>query len=285
MTSRLIVALSLCAGLMAAAPAMSQPAPTAYEVLATTHAKAMVNVKFTSKFGAEEEEGEVPGVIIDKGGLVLVSNDNLRGINARFGAPGAESANIKVLVGEDTEGVDAKVIARDSELGLAWVQIEKAAEGGYAFVDFEAGAESRAGERVMVISQLSKFFDRATVVTEGVVAGVTVRPRRTLIPSLELATTEWGVPVFDANAKPVGLMTIILPEKEELESMPGGPGEVLKGIPGGKIVLPAAEVAAATKRAREAAASGQGEPAAPVAPATPPGEAPAAPGSGEGAPK
>jgi len=279
MTARLLAALALSCGLLVTGAARAQGGATPYEKLITQHASAMVNIKFTSKMDSNEEEGEIPGVMIEKTGLVLTSNDSLRGVSARFGAPAATATNMKVLVGEDTEGVDAKIVARDSELGLAWVQIDKPAEAGYVFVDFGSGSQVRAGESIMVISQLSKFFDRAASVSEGVVSCVTAKPRKMMIPSLALATAEWGVPVFDAQAKPVGIMTIVLPEKEELEAIPGGPGEILKGIPGGKLILPADEVAAATKRAKEAAASGKGEPATEA-----PKEAPKAEGAPVAAP-
>jgi hypothetical protein len=260
---------------LAGAPAPAQSAGTGYEKLIAERAPALVNIKFTMKVESEEQESEVPGVIIERTGLVLTSNDNLRGLGARFGQRGATASNMKVMIGADTEGVEACVVARDSELGLAWVQITSPAEGGYPFVDFAQGAQASAGQPVMVLSQLSKFFDRAHTVTEGVVSCVTLRPRKMLIPSLALATADWGVPVFDAEGRAVGMLTILLPETEELVAVPGGPGEILKNIPGGKLVLPADEVAAATKRAKEAIASGQGEPepapepAPAIEPATP----------------
>jgi len=272
MVSRLLSAAIISSAMLVAAPALGQgSAPNAYEKLAAANSGALVNIKFILKAEGQEQEEETPGVIIEKDGLVLTSNVPFGGLAAKFGGPAVTPTNIKILIGDDTQGIDAKIIARDSELGLAWLKPDAPDAKGYSFVDFSKGVKPRAGDVVMVLSQLSKFFDRAGLVSEGRVAAITSKPRTLLIPSLALGATDFGVPAFDGEARPVGVFTIILPEREEIENAPGGMPEILNGIPGGKMILPADEVVAATKRAKELAASGAGEPA----PAETPAPAPA----------
>ncbi len=262
MVSRMFCAVLVSSVLtLCGATALAQNA-NPYEKLVTQHASAMVNIKFILKAEGQEQEEETPGVMIEKDGLVLSSNVAFGGLAAMFGGPAVQPADIKILIGEDTQGVEAKLIARDSELGLAWLRIDKPDANGYAFVDFSKGAPARTGDAIMALSQLGKFFDRASLVTEGRVACTTKKPRTLFIPSLTLAGTDFGVPAFDSEARPVGVFTIVLPEKEEIQSAPGGMQEILKGVAGGKMILPSEDVVAATKRAKETAASGAAEPAA-----------------------
>src|ERR1700754_3835669 len=71
-------------------------------------APALVNVKYIVKFGDTEREVEISGVMIEPNGLVLCPG---RGV-----ARGrATATNLKILAGEDEDGVEAKILARDSE--------------------------------------------------------------------------------------------------------------------------------------------------------------------------
>lgn len=254
----------------------------AYEKVATSRAPAIVTIKFILKVQNEDHEQETPGVMIESGGLVLASNLTFGGAAAKFGGETLTPSDIKVLVGDDTQGVEAKIIARDSDLQLIWIQIEKPATGGYAFVDFEKGATAKLGDSLWCVDRLGKFFDRAATVTQGEVIAVTARPRKLLIPSGGISAPDFGIPVFDASAAPVGVITVILPEKEEMDAAEGGLGQVMRGVPGFHMILPSEDVAAATKRAKEAAASGKGEPEPKPADAKPADEKPAEKPAGDG---
>ncbi|CAG1010458.1 hypothetical protein PHYC_03855 [Phycisphaerales bacterium] len=275
--SMMTAAAAAILGLSMATSAFGQQSnAAAYEKLVTEHAAANVNVKFILKAEGQEQESEIPGVMIEKTGLVLASTMGLGEMDSRFGGVAISPTQIKVLIGEDTQGIDAKMIARDSDLALGWFQIEKADEKGYAFLDFAQGAPAVGGDTLMVVSQMGKFFHRANVVTEGKVACVTSKPRRLLIPSISLVTADFGVPVFDAQSRPVGLFTAVLPDKDEYQSSPRVLNEIQQSVPGFKMIVPADEIVAATKRAKETAASNP--PAAPEAPADEkPGETPGSP--------
>lgn len=249
--SRVRLALLVAIILACTTATFARAQAAAYETIVKRHAGAMVNIKFILKMQGQEEESEVPGVMIEKTGLVIASTIGLGEMQSRFGGMNITPTNIKVLIGEDTQGVEAKMIARDGDLALGWFQIDKPAEAGYAAIDFAAGAAPAPGDALMVVSQLGKFFQRANVVTEGKVSCVTTKPRVVYLPSITLVTSDFGVPVFDAQSRPVGLFSAILPDKDELEAAPGGLEDLMKGIPGLKMIIPAAEIVAATKRAKE----------------------------------
>lgn len=256
---------------LAAAPTLGQGLAGAYKKVVADRAPAVVQMKFLLKFDGGEEEVEATGVMIEKTGLVVTSNFRFGGVQMKLGGQSITATNVKVMIGDDTTGVDAKVIARDSELGLTWVQIATPDEKGYAFVDYSQSATPGLGEPLLTVAAASKFFDRAWIVMESTVACTTEKPRTLIVPTLPFAGAEWGVPVFDHNAAPVGIITLILPDKEDVEAAQGGLDEIFKTIPGGKLILPGQEIVAATKRAKETAAT---TPAEPPAPAPAPAAAP-----------
>ncbi|MGD9690692.1 MAG: trypsin-like peptidase domain-containing protein [Phycisphaerales bacterium] len=276
--------LLLLAGAASAAPsAPAAPALAAdhhadneFARLADEKGPAIVTLKFVLKIefngNAQEREEEVTGVLIDAKGLVLCTNQSMGGfppaMAKRMGNVSIVPTKIKVLVGDDTEGVDGKLIARDSDLDLAWVQVETPPAKPYTFIDFASSSTAGLGDELMILDRLTKVFDRALMVSDMRVGAVVKRPR----PMIHAAgiLNRYGVPVFNADRKAVGFAAFYTPaEEDETEGEESRPS---------LIVVPASEVTAATERARRTAEAGGAEPA-PAAPAAPadakPADAPA----------
>lgn len=260
-STRPLAAAFALAALCASVPAQGA-SPKAYAAALETRAPAIVTIKFTlrvagGQFGEEEQEGETTGVLISDDGLALCSSTQIGGFASLYRAMGMQADftvtpdKVRVLIGDDVEGVDATVVARDSELDLAWVRIAEPRAEGYPFVDVErAGPAAPPGSELLAIGRLPEFYGRAHVVVDGVVAGETTKPRRYLVPSQSLGA-EAGVPVFSGDdAAFVGMLVLVTPEAEDLGAAPDM-DRVREMI--GIFVLPASEVAAATARAREAA--------------------------------
>ncbi|MFN9971107.1 MAG: trypsin-like peptidase domain-containing protein, partial [Phycisphaerae bacterium] len=130
--------------------------------------------------------------MIESGGLVMASNLQLGGISESmrsFMSPGMSMTpkDIKVLIGDDTEGVEAKVIARDSELDLAWVQIEKKSEKPYAAIDFANAGKVVPGQTLYSVERLGKFFDRAATMNDFRIGAVVTKPRKLYSPAERLS--------------------------------------------------------------------------------------------------
>lgn len=242
-----------------------------YQKLLSDKSDALVTVRFVLKLkmggmmaamGDQESENEITGVMIDPQGVVLCSNTQLGGFTAmmsRFmgsmgGNISATPTDLRVLVGDDTEGVEAKLIARDSELDLAWVRIKDPGGKTYRHVDLTAAAKPEIGQRIVVIRRLGKHYARSAVITEGHIGGITTKPRDLYIPSIEVAMA-YGMPVYFPDGRLLGVLVMQLPEVEDVAPNPmamlsqmGNMQEMMAGF-----ILPAAEVAKATRRAMESA--------------------------------
>lgn len=250
-----VLVLALAAGLAPApvclAAAEPQPATDpAYPLLLDRVAPAIVTVHFILKseggpMGGDEEM-EAMGTMIEPDGLVLVSNTELGG----RGTP----TDVKVLVGDDTEGVKARLVSRDSELDLAWIKIEKAPEKPYAAVSLADAATPGVGEPLYAVLRCGRFLEHAPMVIESRVAGVAHKPRHLYLGGKAFFPQfgAMGAPVFTAQGKLVGMVTLTVPEPDEMQNLTEGMLGMTRNMTAGT-VLPAEQLASATKRAKEAA--------------------------------
>jgi S1-C subfamily serine protease len=248
-----------------------------YEKWLAEKSPALVTIKFVLKvqmggmmggMGDQESDSEVTGVMIDPKGLVLCSNTQLggfTGIMRRFMGPmggsiTAAPTDIKVLVGDDTEGLEAKLVARDTELDLAWIRIEEPGDAEFDYCDLSKAATPTIGQRLFAVRRMGKFFDRVTAVSEGRVGGVTTKPRDLYVPAGNLSVG-LGLPIFTTDGTVVGVAIMQLPDAEDAEMNPMSMlGDLfnMQDMMGG-LILPAPEVVKATKRALETAEAAEDE--------------------------
>ncbi len=140
-----------------------------YAELIKTKSPALVTVKFVLKMGESERESEITALLIEANGLVLCSSMRLGGM-FRMSNMSVTPTDLKVFVGDDTEGLEAKLVSRDSELDLAWVRIKDPGKD-LPFVDLSKSASPKPGDRLLSMKRLGMYFDRGVVVTEGPVSG------------------------------------------------------------------------------------------------------------------
>ncbi|MGH7132786.1 MAG: trypsin-like peptidase domain-containing protein, partial [Phycisphaerales bacterium] len=208
-TAVLAATIALSAGFVAVRPAAA--ADVSYDQLATDRGPAIVGLKFLLKVNAPAEMGgpreiqrEVTGLMIEKNGLVLCANSAVGGNQADL-PPGVTvtPAEMKVLIGEDSEGAAAKVIARDSELDLAWIRIDKPSDKGYTSVDLKQHPAAKLGDRLLFIDRMGNYYDRAIFVGEVKVSAMLKKPRNLIQPGgliFSLCT-----PVFAADGQFAGV--------------------------------------------------------------------------------
>ena len=240
-----------------------------YRLLAG-RAPALADVRFVLKIkleggGADREiEGETTCPLIDDRGLVLCSNTELGGYvnlmsqmmgGARGFNVSAAPREIRVVIGEH-EGKSARLLARDTDRDLAWVQVDDfAGTEDVAFLDFADSAELGPGDKFYRLRRMDRFFGAAPVVTEGIVAAVISKPRRLLVPSVPMSGG-FGLPMFTADGRLVGISVIQMPAAEDQAGGFSGGMSFLgsaakfQDMVGG-LILPAAEVVKATRLARE----------------------------------
>lgn len=222
-----------------------------FEKLAAANSDALVTVKFVlrSQGGRDsEDEGEITAVMVSADGLLLTSNSQVGG-NPAFMRRGAAPmpTDIKVYLGsDDQQGLDARMVARDSELDLVWFQIKEPGERKFAFIDFAKAASPKIGDRLYTVVRLGKYFDRLPVVREGRVGALVKKPRLLVVPSVNLGAL--GQPIFAASGEVVGLSVIQLPDAEEIAA--AASPAAFSGA--NSMILPSAEIERATKHALEA---------------------------------
>jgi S1-C subfamily serine protease len=231
----------------------------------------LVTVKYVLKvkmggmmggMGDQESDSEITGVLISEKGLVLCSNTQLGGFTSlmrRFmgrmgGEMTATPTDLKVLVGDDTEGKEAELVARDSDLDLAWVKIKDPGDTKYPFVDFSKGRKPEIGERIMLVHKMGKYFARTAVVGEGRIGGETAKPRDLFVPS-GIEAGGLGLPIYAADGQVLGVTVIQAPDEEDAEANPMAMLSRMSDLQSmmAGLILPAAEVAKATTRALESA--------------------------------
>ncbi len=289
MLDRAMVVLALAGAACGPVSALSAAAPAltnaddiakAYRDIVDTRSDAVVTLKFvlkTSGMGEDaEEEQEALGLMIEETGLVLTSNILLGGIPeaqkaamAGRGGFNRSPKDLKVLIGDDHEGVDAKLVARDSELDLAWVQITDAAGKSFARVDLSQSVKVGVGDGLVCVQRFGKIHDREPVIAEGRVRAIIHKPRRLIVPSRDMEYAVAG-PIFTTKGELVGVGALQFVSPDEMRALSDGVPDILSmSVMRAALVLPAEDVLLATERGKEAAKSGK-----PVDEEPPPAEAP-----------
>lgn len=267
-----LVALLLSAGTALATPTAAPAAMLAdtspVAAIAAKHGSALVTVKFLMVFGENEAEREAGGIVIDPKGLILVSNLEMGG--APRGRESAQAKEIKVLIGDDTQGLPAKLIGRDSELELAWVQLDTPADKPLAALDTSKTTMPAMGDAIVGLDRMNKYYDRALAGFSINVAAIAKKPRTLIIPA---TSVPWvGLPFFSASGEFAGISVV---QQIGGDDEDGGAGRNVGRVAGfdrSFKLLPASEIAGATARAIEAHKAGK-ELGADETPAKPEGEA------------
>ena len=229
------------------------------------HALCIVTVEFIAKesFMGQERKSEMESlaVMVSPDGLVLAANSRLQGLmsmgmrmaggmmGGMMGSmppPQSDTEDLKIIIGDDdSEKYEAKLIARDSDLDLAWVQITDTKGQTFKYVDFQDSVQLEVGDSYYTISRMGERFDRVPLVSSSSIAAVVQNPRPLLVGS---GMTPWGGPVFGPDGKVAGFVVTQPPEHGEegamsLESM----------MNMGGFILPAKKIVKAMEQAREIA--------------------------------
>lgn len=244
------IAMAFVTSSAIAAPNDGTSVGSEYRAVMDAASPALVTVKFVLKVsgprGNQDVDREITAMMIDKSGLVLCAGVQL-GTSKLFRRMGSVTpTDLKILIGDDTVGLEAKLLATDAELDLAWLRVKDATKlpGSLKFIDFSKSQTAALGDRVFSVNRMEKFFDRAPIVSEGRIAGETKKPREMLVPGGGL-DVEPGMAVFNNGGMPIGIAVFQAPDPEDMEGA-GGSNATL--------ILPADQLKKATERALAAAA-------------------------------
>jgi len=191
------------------------------EALFRDRAPSVVCVKFVLSIAfsmggeaqKQESNAEVRGVMIDPSGLVMLANDHLHGsipprllamVRRSGGSVDSTPSSIKVLFGNEAKEYEAVLVARDSNLNLAFVQILDLEKREVAHVDLSKSAEVKIGSSLYGVTRMGRGFDCAPRFGRVLVTGKVEKPRAMWAIASNLDGL--GMPVFDAEGVPAGIL-------------------------------------------------------------------------------
>ncbi len=258
------IAAALAVVVLLAAPyaGAGEDESSVHEKLLAAKADTVVNLKFVLKLQItmqgqsrdQEQNMEVRGVLIGDQGLVLTSNTNFGGIpesvrrqyNLEVKATPVE---LKILFGNEVEEYDAQLVARDSNLNLAFVQILDLKGREVKGVDLRTGVEPVVGREVIGVSRMSRGFDCAPSVGRLFVTAKVEKPRA--MWAVNGSFSGLAHPVYNNDGQIVGILSI----QEGSEGVSEGGGMMGGGnqnlLP---VILPLTDVVRSLKQAEERAA-------------------------------
>jgi hypothetical protein len=267
-----------------ALPAHADAESTRFAALLRDTAPAFVTVKVVTKTSMQrggrsddqESRVEVPGVVVDAGGLIMASivpfaPERLmklfaRGASARMPQLKTVPNDIEVLFEQDEKEHRAFLAATDSNLGVVFLQLEEPAGLKLRAVDFSHPAVAALGDLVVAVSRLGKEYDSTAYFETSRISGEINRPRRAWVIDHGLPTL--GLPIFSPAGGVLGILAIVDPGLEEADaSTDPSFSAVMSMLTGGGgirfFVVPAPAVAAVIDQARQQAAQKAAERAAP----------------------
>ncbi len=274
-----LLAIVVAVSITSAGPARAEESgPAALAKLRDEASQSLVTLKCVISLriggrgagGDQETEAEVTGVMIEPSGLILCSNMQLGGIGGMvsriFGrsVPGfsmtSEVVDVKVVVGGDEdEELPAKLLARDNDLDLAWIQIEEP-DRTFPALKWSTDATPELGSRLVGVRQMGKHFDRLSVIGLFTLVGETEKPRKLWVTQ-EALSEHLGLPIWDLSGRALGVVVVQAPEPSGGGGGGMNPFSMMGSLSGlqesfAGMVLPASEVLRATERAKAAAESG-----------------------------
>ncbi len=265
--------LASCAGLMLALPRAGLGQGEAdLASLLDRIAPSIVTVKVVIKTEIsmmgqaqnEESRSELPGVVVDDSGLVMISNAEIsadRVKEAISGNPMAANLDLtmtptdfQVIFGTDEQEFSAFLVAKDTKLDLAFLQVEDLQDRKPAAISFAKGTRPAIGETVVAISRLKKGFDYAPYGKTARISGAIRKPRKAWI--IDGVLDSYGLPIFSSSGVVVGVLITLAPTTTD-DSGGSGFGSMMRMLRGGGMdsgvgtfVLPAKVVNGLIKQSR-----------------------------------
>jgi hypothetical protein len=213
-----------------------------YPRLLERYGDAVVRLEYVatfSMFGQEQKQTlSASGLLVGEDGLLLVSDQAVRPRFPGMAASGDGSMEIKsgefrARFGSGDDDVEATLITRDRDLGLAWFRLASVPDG-YRPVDLSERAEIGVGGIYYTVTRAPQALGSVPIAAHGVVVGKTDVP----VPAL-LALGPMDA-AFDAQGRFVGFVSYNLDFATSASVVAGV-------IP--QPMIPAARVARATAQA------------------------------------
>ncbi|MFN7017272.1 MAG: trypsin-like peptidase domain-containing protein, partial [Fimbriimonadales bacterium] len=164
---------------------------------------------------SDESKFTLQGAVLNSDGLVLLSGMLLSSESFKqlVGIDDEDEARItitpqsfKVIFGSETKEYEAKLVAVDSQLGIAFLKITDLAGRTITPIAF-AKEELAIGNEVITVSRLPKGFDYAPYFATGRIIAEVSKPRKAYL--MEGSISELGLPVYNLKGEVVGVMVVL----------------------------------------------------------------------------
>jgi S1-C subfamily serine protease len=219
---RLLWLLTLCLPLLGWTQATPEMGNAYKQVLEKVQSnivtvRAVVKVEFKSEDETETEESKftMQGAVLTSDGLVMASGVLLSSESFKqlIGAEDDESVtftitpqSFKVIFGSETKEYEAKLVATDSQLGIAFLKITNLEGRAVTPITFSY-EELAVGKEVLSVSRLPKGYDYAPYFSTGRIISEVSKPRKAFL--IEGNVRSLGLPVYSLKGEAVGVVVLL----------------------------------------------------------------------------
>ncbi len=219
---RLLWLLVLCTPFIAWTQATPDPSAVYKQVLekiqpniVTVRVVIKVEVKAEDENQSDESKFTLQGAVLNSEGLVLVSGLLLSSESFKqlIGLDDDSAVNLtispqsfKVIFGSETKEYEAKLVATDSQLGIAFLKITNLEGRAITPITF-ANEELGIGKELITVSRLPKGFDYAPYFATGRIISEISKPRKAYL--MEGNIGELGLPVYNMKGEAVGVLVVL----------------------------------------------------------------------------
>ncbi len=189
--------------------------------LIARHADSIVSIKFVRETKIpmmqidEETSGEAHGVVLSKDGLVLTASSTFEGgvAGQMMRMMGQEIevkttvSDLKVRFGTEEKEYDAQLVAKDSNLGLAFLKIQDLGDRSTKPLSVLESRATAVGADVLCLCRMGRGFDSAPMISRAYVTAAVERPREMWALNLEGANL-LGMPAFTEAGALVGFLSL-----------------------------------------------------------------------------
>lgn len=180
--------------------------------IVTVRVVIKVDIKAEDENESQESKFTLQGAVLNSDGLIMVSGVLLSSESFKqlIGLEDDDEVNItitpqsfKVIFGAETKEYEAKLVATDSQLGIAFLKITNLEGRAITPIAF-ANEELAVGRELVTVSRLPKGFDYAPYFATGRIISEVSKPRRAYL--MEGNISEMGLPVYNMKGEAVGVM-------------------------------------------------------------------------------
>ncbi|MFN3689756.1 MAG: hypothetical protein ACK4UU_02390 [Fimbriimonadales bacterium] len=179
--------------------------------IVTVRVVIKVEVKAEDESHSDESKFTLQGAVLNSEGLVLLSGmllssesfKQLIGVDEDEVDLTISPQSFKVIFGSETKEYEAKLVATDSQLGIAFLKITNL-EGRAITPLVFANEELAIGKELITVSRLPKGFDYAPYFATGRIISEISKPRKAYL--MEGNISEMGLPVYNLKGEAVGVL-------------------------------------------------------------------------------